>query len=67
MIKVIARKNTPTGLPIFTTVVIYLMLDKFHAAPWVWGAVGTLLIIIWIAAIIRICTEKSVDIFKDSK
>jgi hypothetical protein len=64
---VISFKNQKTKLPLLTTIIAYLVLDKFNASPYVWGAVGTLFIIFWIASIVAQFREEAVDIFKENK
>jgi len=60
--KKISRKNLPAYLPFNLTAITYLLLDKFHAAGWVYGVAYTLLALIWIGALTSIAKEESVDI-----
>lgn len=61
---VISRKNLPVKFPVSSTVIAFLLLDKFNAAGWVWGAFGVLFFIIWACAIFLLVTEEDVDILK---
>lgn len=61
--KVVSRKNLPAKLPIYSTAVAYLLLDKFHAADWVWGVIGTLYTLIWIICIVAIVKQEQVELF----
>lgn len=63
-IKVIPNKIMPTRLPIWPTCVVYLLMDKFNAVGWVWGAVGVLWLIVWIVAIARLLNEQEIDLDK---
>lgn len=58
--KVIAVKYLPVRPPIGWTIVAWLVLDRFGNNPTAWGIVGTLLVILWIAAIIAIFTQDMV-------
>lgn len=48
----------PAQLPLQTTALAYLLLDRWQAAGWVWGVVGTMLALIWVWALIRMYTDK---------
>jgi hypothetical protein len=65
--KVISYKNLPGKVPLTDGILAYLLLDKFHAVPWIWGAVGTLWGILFIASVVGIWTQKDVDIFEEKK
>ena len=41
-----------------TTALAYLLLDRWQAAGWVWGVVGTVLALVWVIALIRMFTDK---------
>lgn len=60
-------KNTRVHLPLLSTAVAYLLLDKFNASDLIWGIVGTVYFIIWIAAIIIVWKSEGIDIFEDHK
>lgn len=65
--KVVSSKNLKPKLPFSWTAVIFLLLDRFKAAQWVWGAVGLWVLIIW-AVIIYLIVKydyEEVEIFKD--
>lgn len=53
----------PVAFPVFPTLTLYLMLDKFNAPGWLWGVLGTVMAIIWIACIVEIYTCEDVDVF----
>lgn len=63
--KVISRKNLPTKPPTIATVVAILALDYWNAPQWLWGALGVVFVIIWVAWIVQMFQEKQFDIFKD--
>lgn len=60
--KVISRKQLPTHLPLNSTLIMWLFLEKTDAPDLVWGAVGLLYFLFWVAAIIAIRQEEQVDI-----
>jgi hypothetical protein len=62
--KVIKRKNLPSRPPLLLTAVLYLFLDKFNAPDLIWGILGTLMAIIWVAVIYSMVKEDDVDIFE---
>jgi hypothetical protein len=62
--KVIATKNQPTTLPLTQTACVYLLMDHFHASNLIQGIVWTLFALLWIGAIILICNEEHVEIFR---
>lgn len=66
--KVIDRNELPARYPVVTTIVAFLALDYWKAPQWVWGAVGVLFLIIWIACIIAIYNQEEIEILpKDDK
>jgi hypothetical protein len=62
---VIKKSNLPTRLPVLLTAVVYLLLDRFHPADWVWGAVGAVFVLVWIGAFVAWFKEDEVDIFEN--
>jgi len=64
--KVIKPSNLPTKFPVTFTAVVYLMIDKFQPAGWVVGVIWTLVVLLWIMAIIIIYKQKHTDIFADT-
>ena len=62
--KVISSKNLPMRMPIIGTLVWWLVLDKLGAPGWVWGVLGTVLFVGWIAAIADIWNRDDVEVLK---
>lgn len=62
--KVVSRKNLPSSLPILTTAVIYLLLDKFHVSDVIWGAFGVIVVLMWVGALVSITKQNQVNPFK---
>jgi hypothetical protein len=60
--KVLSFKQFPTRPPITQTLVVYLMMDKFHAPGWLWGVVITLWVIIWATVIYMMAVQESTEI-----
>ena len=67
MSKVISPKNEATKLPLWSTLIVWLVLDKTQPPQWVWGGVGTIFALIWIVCIVAIIKQEHVDIFKDKE
>ena len=62
--KVVKLSNLPSRSPLWLALLLWLFLDRVHAAGWIWGAVGVvwvLLMIRWIAAQF---IEDETDIFR---
>jgi hypothetical protein len=49
----------PTRLPTTQTAVAFLLLDRFAAPGWVWGVVGTVIVLWWVSCIISVSTNKT--------
>lgn len=64
--KVIQSDNLPTGFPIHKTLTTLLALGYFNASELVIGAVGLLLILLWIVAIVQFADEEKVDILNNN-
>lgn len=60
--KVIPYSQLPTKLPLTFTMALMMFLDWTHMPPWVWGAAGFFLVILWLLCIAAIFTEKHVRI-----
>lgn len=57
-------KNSRPRLPVWSTIVIYLLMDKLNANDMAWGIVGTVCAIVWIICIIAVVNSKGIDIFE---
>lgn len=64
-IRVVSPKNIKPKFPVAWTISIFLLLDHFNAAQWVWGAVGVFIGIIWLAIMYVLVMWKyeEVDLF----
>lgn len=62
--QVISVKNLPTRLPVTFTMVLGLLLDRYDAPGWMWGAAGAILLLIWVVAVIGKVYENSVEVLK---
>lgn len=51
-------KYLPIRPPIQFTALVLLVCDRFTLPGWAWGVVGSLLVLIWIAAIVRMVQTK---------
>lgn len=60
--KVISRKQLPTVLPLNSSMVCALVLDRVNAAGWVWGVCGTLFALAWVAALVCLYKQNEVEI-----
>lgn len=57
---VIDPKYTSTKLPIFGTILAVLALDYWNAPGWLIGVVGTIMVVLWITAIVLVIQQKFV-------
>jgi hypothetical protein len=62
--KVISHKNLPAKLPTVLTFMVYILLDKFNAPQWLWGGLGAVMLVLWVATIAARQYEEDTDIFK---
>lgn len=61
---VVNRVELPTRSPTIHGAVLYLLLDRFDAAGWVWGVAGTLYVLLVVASVIQIFfREKQRSVF----
>jgi hypothetical protein len=49
---VIHTSAFPIRMPVATTAITYLLLDRWAAPGWVWGVVGTLVLMLWLGALL---------------
>ena len=59
---VISWDNLPTRLPIWRTVIVFMLLRYEHASDLVCGIVYTLLALWWAASICAVLVEKHQDL-----
>jgi hypothetical protein len=55
---VVASANLPTRLPVWSSLITWLVLDRVKAPGWVWGVCGTIFAIVWITSIVLLFVEK---------
>lgn len=60
--RVIAPSSLPTKIPLWPTIVLYLLLEQQSATDLVKGVVYTLLVIWWVVAIYNLNREESRDV-----
>lgn len=60
----IDRKNLPQSSPLLGTIVLWLALDYWNAPGWLWGVIGTLVVVLWLAFIAEVSLGESVDVLK---
>lgn len=65
--KVISRSFLPTrGVPTIPTIVYWLLLERLGAPGWVWGVVGTLVVVLWAGCLWDIFSSEAVEpVLKD--
>ncbi len=61
--RVIRLQSLPTRLPIASTAVLGLLLDRAGVPGWVWGALGVLVAIAWAITIALMLWERGADPF----
>jgi hypothetical protein len=65
--KRIRASNLPMQPPLSGTLLWYLLLTHFAAPGWVWGVMGTLFAVLWIAFFVGLFANEYVDVLKDHK
>ena len=63
--KVISRNNLSFPNPTWVGVVVFLLLDRFNAPQWVFGALGLLWVILLAIWVNDWFNSDKIDIFKD--
>lgn len=61
--RVFSYDALPARLPIPQTVITALALDHWHAPAWLWGAMGTLFLILWISVAVSMAHEDRINPF----
>lgn len=65
--QVVAVKHTYFRIPWLTTAVWWLLMDRFDAPGWLWGATGVVIVVLWVGFVKRMFTEvPSEPAWKDS-
>jgi hypothetical protein len=64
-LKVISKKNLPTRFPLVSSCVAFLMLERFHAAGWIWGVAGTCFAVLWVACFYTAFNETQIDLLDE--
>ena len=62
--KWIHQNNVPLKLPVTSSVVLYLLLDKLQVAGWVQGVAWTVMSLIWLTGIVAIVNSERLEEFK---
>ena len=62
--KWIHPKNVPLKLPVTSSVVLYLLLDKLQVAGWVQGVAWTVMSLIWLGVVVAIFNSERLEEFK---
>lgn len=63
--KVLSGSNLPAKLPLWSSLTTAIALDYWNAPEWLWGCLGLLFLLAWIAWIIGIATQEKVDLFEE--
>lgn len=64
-VRVIKASQLPARLPIFSTIVVWLLMDRLQAGQLAWGIVGTFMAILWVVCITLCCIQKSTPVRYD--
>lgn len=64
---VISRKNYRWGLPIQTTIVYWLLIDRIQPSEIWWGVFYAFIGLIWLASLHNMICQEEVDIFAGKK
>lgn len=60
--KVIKLNQLPAKPPIVASIAWFLLLDRFHAPGWLWGAMGLLFAIFWGGTIYAMCVQDPIEL-----
>lgn len=60
--RVIALKSIQPRFPLMPTLTMWMLLDYTKADGWIWGVVGTMLVILWGGWIYRFFTDEVYEI-----
>lgn len=60
--KVVPQSELPTRAPTLLTAVVYLLCDRLHAAPAVWGALGVVLLFAWISFFVTLYKQEQTPV-----
>lgn len=63
--KVVSYQNERASPPWVQTAIVYLLLDKWHAPQWLWGAFGLLFLALWISQIIDMMHQIELPVLFD--
>lgn len=66
-VKVISYKNFQIKMPLWNTLVCGTMLSYWQAPQWLWGVMGCLFSVMWIAWAIKLVNTEQVDIFEEKE
>ena len=64
--KVVSTGCLPAHLPVWPTITLWLLLERLHANPIVWGIVGTLMVMVWIGTLVQVFTQKEIELWKEN-
>lgn len=62
--KVVDYGNLPARFPIWSSLTLWLFLDRLAAPGWVYGVCGTIMFIIWAVAIFKFVTQTEIKIWE---
>ena len=60
--RIITASQLPPRAPFTSTVLWATALHYWQAPGWAWGAVGTVLAVLWVCWGILVCTAETVDV-----
>lgn len=63
--KVISFKNLPYRMPIYQTVSLWLLADRFQVPEMMWGFVWAFIFLLWTAWVYGITHTEEVDILEE--
>lgn len=60
--RTVAPACLPMKMPLYPTLVWFLLLDRLAAPGWVWGVMGAVLAAVWVGWIHHMCCDAWVDL-----
>lgn len=52
----------PLRMPLAMTILLWLLLDRFHVPGWAWGIAGTLVLFIWVCWVWDVATRANINV-----
>lgn len=65
--RVISAKNLPMRMPLWPTLTLWLLLDRWHSPAWVWGALGAFIVFVWAIWLFDVNHRLDIDLLSNQR